>query len=336
MLTPDLSWRAHVAHVSSRLFHQSARGAVVKVCPSVSLSPCLTRTFSRGPVLDWSSWATMLQLLPSFNLALRRWCRQLLGWCRASPIAAIHWEVGIGNSLRLVLGRAFPLFGRLCAMDPCWLSISSARNHFQALCQRAGHLGPLVRFSFALAVSSSPLRVWNPCFVRHRWPSHSGALGKFVFAWIVTSITNWQPWKLTFLVSGWTLDLRLPVRDNTVPLPQLPVRLVSAMGTSSLGPRPLCRSARHQNSPVGCRLCHADDGSPHPTTSQRARATTPLETCGRSRVASLPARLPPGLPTLARQPSACGQHPADSEGSRPVRRASVQPAGIARMMNVLN
>ena len=45
-------------------FINPARGATVKVCPSVSLSPCLTRMFSRVLVLDWSSWATMLQLLP--------------------------------------------------------------------------------------------------------------------------------------------------------------------------------------------------------------------------------------------------------------------------------
>ena len=65
-------------------FINPARGAMVKVCPSVSLSPCSTRMFSRVLALDWSSWATMLQLL------------------------------GIGDSLRLVLGRAFPLFCRLC------------------------------------------------------------------------------------------------------------------------------------------------------------------------------------------------------------------------------
>ena len=80
-------------------FINPARGAMFKLCPPVSLSPCLTCMFSRMLVLDWSSWAMMLQLLPSLI-----WCRQLLGWPRASPIAAIHWEVGIGDSLRLVFG----------------------------------------------------------------------------------------------------------------------------------------------------------------------------------------------------------------------------------------
>ena len=46
-------------------FINPVRDAMVKVCPSVSLSPGLKRVFS--PVLDpdWSSWATMPQLLPS-------------------------------------------------------------------------------------------------------------------------------------------------------------------------------------------------------------------------------------------------------------------------------
>ena len=39
-----------------------------------------------------------------------------------------------------------------------------ASAHFRrTLYQRAGHLGPLVHFSFALTVNSSPLRVWNLC-----------------------------------------------------------------------------------------------------------------------------------------------------------------------------
>ena len=42
--------------------------------------------------------------------------------------------------------------------------------------------------------------------VRRRWPSHVGALGKFVFAWIVISITDWQPWQLTSVGSRWTLQ----------------------------------------------------------------------------------------------------------------------------------
>ena len=41
----------------------------------------------------------------------------LLGWPRASPIAAVHWELGIGDALCTVFGRSLSPFGRLCAMD---------------------------------------------------------------------------------------------------------------------------------------------------------------------------------------------------------------------------
>ena len=46
-------------------FINPVRDAMVKVCPSVSLSLCLTRVFFPVLDLDWSSWATMLQLSPS-------------------------------------------------------------------------------------------------------------------------------------------------------------------------------------------------------------------------------------------------------------------------------
>ena len=89
--------------------------------------------------------------IAKFNLALRRWYRQVLGWPRGSPIAAIHWEVDISNSLRLVLGRAFPLFGRLCATDPAGSRSVLFTNIFQALC---GYLGPLVRPHTMFATSA--------------------------------------------------------------------------------------------------------------------------------------------------------------------------------------
>ena len=47
------------------------------------------------------------------QLALRRWCRHLFGWPCASPIL----QSTVGDALRLALGCAFSLFGRLCATD---------------------------------------------------------------------------------------------------------------------------------------------------------------------------------------------------------------------------
>ena len=130
--------------------------------------------------------------------------------------------------------------------------------------------------------------------------------------------------------SGWTLQQTFVFPPATTPVysPQLLVRWVSAVGTRSLGPRPFCyRSVRvHQNSQMGCRLLS--------TTTQRARATSTFETCGRSRVASLFARLPPGVPPWLFNP----QHVANTPRivrAHVHRWASVQPVGVAHMVNVV-
>ena len=261
VLTPDLSWRAHVAHVSSRLFHQSARGAVVKVCPSVSLSPCLTRTFSRGPVLDWSSWATMLQLLPR------------LIWRSA---------VGAANSLGgPAPRRSLPSTGKLALATLC---VWSSAEHFRCLAVCApwtllaldllcpqpfsgfvptcGALGPTgalqlcAHCQFLLPPREFGISACSPMVAVARWCSREVrvCLDRDFHHRLAAMAADLQ---------GSGCDVRpssTRPRQHSL-LSQLPVRLVSAMGTCSLGPRPLCRSARHQNSPEGCRLCHADDGS---------------------------------------------------------------------------
>ena len=225
--TPDLSWRAHVAHVSSRgdrLFHQSSawchgEGLPVRFTVSVFdtyvLSCCCFRLEFVGDDPP---------AIANINLALRRWCRQLLGWPRASPIAAIHWEVGIGDSLRLVLGRAFPLFGRLCALDP------------------AGSRSPLPATIFRLCAN-----------VRGTWAHWcASALRSLSMA------ADFHGVRVDLAT-----DLRLPVRDNPVYSRNFPFAWSRLWGLARWDHDPSVtgRSARHQNSRVGCRLCHADDGS---------------------------------------------------------------------------
>ena len=107
-LTSTLSWGPHVDLVCARgdrLFHQACawcRGeGFLLICSSFGLE------------FVGDDPAALQQL----NLSLRRWCLHLLGWPSASPVAAVHWELGIGCALRLALGRAFSLFGCLCAMN---------------------------------------------------------------------------------------------------------------------------------------------------------------------------------------------------------------------------
>ena len=70
-----LTWSALVVIASST---KLAPGVVAKVC--LSLSPHLSSLLTSFPVrhLVWSSSA--------------RWCRHLLGWPSASPVAAVHWD----------------------------------------------------------------------------------------------------------------------------------------------------------------------------------------------------------------------------------------------------
>ena len=99
------------------LFHQASARCLGEGLPlSFSSSVFVTYVLSSSSVgLEFI--ADDSPALQQFNLALRRWCRHLLGWPSASPVAAVHWELGIGDALHLALGRAFSLFGRLCAVD---------------------------------------------------------------------------------------------------------------------------------------------------------------------------------------------------------------------------
>ena len=116
VLSPTLSWRPHVDFICSRgdcLFHQASACCLGEGLP-LSFSSSVFVTF----VLSSSSFSLEFigddpPALQQFNLALRRWCRHLLGWPSASPVAAVYWKLGTGDAHRLAPWRAFPLFGRL-------------------------------------------------------------------------------------------------------------------------------------------------------------------------------------------------------------------------------
>ena len=100
VLSPTLSWRPHVDFVCSRgdrLFHQASAWCLGEGLPlSFWLSifvTCVLSSSSFGLEFNGDDPPALHQ----FNLALRRWCRHLHGWPSASSVAAIHWELGIGD-----------------------------------------------------------------------------------------------------------------------------------------------------------------------------------------------------------------------------------------------
>ena len=90
-LTPTLSWGPHVDLVCARgdrLFHQACawcRGEGLSL--SFSSSVLITYVLSSFGLEFVGDDSAALQQL---NLSLRRWCRHLLGWPSASPVATVH------------------------------------------------------------------------------------------------------------------------------------------------------------------------------------------------------------------------------------------------------
>ena len=217
----------------------------------------------------------MLHLLPIFNLALRRWCRQLLGWPRASPIAAIHWEVGIGDSLRLVLGRAFPLFGRLCASDPAgsrsplpatiFRLCANVRGTWAHWCASAlRSLSVPLSCEFGISACSPPMAVarWCSREVRVRLDRD--------FHHRLAAM------QLTFMESGWTLQQTFVFQST----PATSRSLGLGFGDSLVGATtPLLQvGPRVTRIAEWVVVCAMPTTALSSTTSQRARATSTLET----------------------------------------------------------
>ena len=89
-----------------------------------------------GVLLSLSSAVFDTYVLSSICFGLR-WCRHLLGWPRASPIPAVHWELGVGDALRLALGtRILPLWSFVCH-GPHFISSPFPCHYLLALFQRA-------------------------------------------------------------------------------------------------------------------------------------------------------------------------------------------------------
>ena len=188
MFTSDLSWRAHVAHVSSRgdrLFHQSSawchgEGLPVRFAVSV-FDTCVLSSACFGLEFVGDD-ATAIA---NFNLAFRHWCRQLFGWPRRSLPS-----IGKLVLATLCVWSSAEHF-RCLAVCAFWTLLALALlcpQPFSGFVPTCGALGPTgalqlcAHCHFLLSPTSL-----ESLLVRHRWPLHVGVLGKFVFAWIVTS-----------------------------------------------------------------------------------------------------------------------------------------------------
>ena len=267
VLTPCLSWRAHVAYLCARgdrLFHQSSawchgEGLPVTFALSVFIAYVLSSA-SFGLEYIGDDPAALLQ----FNLSLRRWCRQLLGWPRASPVAAVHWELGIGDALRLVYGRAFSLFGRLSAM---------VQN---------GPRSPLPSSIFRLCSNEQGTWAhWCTSAFRSLSVSHPGDFGispgsppSSVSRWFSREVgtrldhdLHLRLMAMAYDLHGVRVDLATShfssAQHNPIYSRSLPFAWSRSWGLARWGhdPSSTGRSARHQNRPVACPLCLADDGS---------------------------------------------------------------------------
>ena len=195
-----------------------AHGVTVKAYQSVSSTvsvfiACVLSSPSFSLEYIGDDPAALLQ----FNLSLRRWCRQVLGWPRASPVAAVHWEHCIGEALRLVYGRALSLFGRLSAMVQNGHR-SRACQYFPALFQRARHVGPLVQFRPFVLSRSRTLAISVSLHARLRPLSLGGSPAKSAPG---------GPWPYTSMA----YDVRVDLATSTI-ISHLPSTIPFTHGAS--------------------------------------------------------------------------------------------------------
>ena len=282
------TWCALVVISSST---RPAPGVVAKVCP-LFLLICIhyLRPFQ---FVIWSGVRRRrLRSTLATEPSLRRWCRSLLGWPSASPVAAVYWEFGVGEALRFALGRAFSLFGRLCAMDHSSSPPPVPASVFPYLFHRARR--SVLRFPSQFDILATLAFPWAPLLR----PSDVGSLEKPFPAWTATSAAGVQPWFLTCMacLSMSRADNFLLARDNPIYTFNPPPSAVRLWGLARWG-HDLSSTgspSRHRLGPSTCPFCHDADGSlAHHMSSCPAHvnARAVWASCGVS---------PPDVPTLAR------------------------------------
>ena len=120
VLSPTLSWAAHVQHVvnrGNRLFAQCVSWcrADERLPLHMASSIFLVHVL---PSIAWGSefLATSPTALKSLDRALRKWGRFLLGWPTGSPNVGVLVELGWPDAERISSGRLLSLFGRVTSM----------------------------------------------------------------------------------------------------------------------------------------------------------------------------------------------------------------------------
>ena len=133
-LAPSRRLRLFLAAIVSST--RPVLGALVKV----SLSP-YRRLFSSpmfSPARHVVSSSSVMILLPtSSSTSLRRWCRHLLGYPALLPLQQCTGNLVLVMHRALPSGRAFSLFGRLCAVDHASPRPSGHCQYLPALFRRA-------------------------------------------------------------------------------------------------------------------------------------------------------------------------------------------------------
>ena len=162
VFSPTLSWRPHVDFLHSRghrFFHQASAWCVGEGLP-LSFSSCVFVTYVLWIFsFDLEFIADDPPAFQQFNLAHRRWCRHLLGWPCASPVAAVHWDLASVMLCTLPLGALSPFSGAcvLLTTRPLFLRSLPVCSSSPPLRLVRGHTG--ARLLFTLSPSRS-LPTW--------------------------------------------------------------------------------------------------------------------------------------------------------------------------------
>ena len=217
---PTPSWRPHVDFLCSRgdcLFHQASAWCLGEGLP-LSFSSSVFDTY----VLSSSCFGLEFiaddpPALQQFNLALRRWCRHLLGWHSASLLLQYTGNLASVMLCTLPLG-ALSRFSGACVLSttpPLALRSLPVCSGSPRLRWVPGHTG--ARLLSTLSPSRS-LPTWVSLLAPRPHLSTGGSPEKSIPVFTVPFVTDSLPWYLT--LHGVLVDI---LSDNFLSVTENPV-----------------------------------------------------------------------------------------------------------------